>query len=60
MQINNCDKYGNSKDYMQKHESCKVLKTEMVRKGEKLCLSEECEHNNYINLMLTTGSKVKP
>lgn len=57
MQINNCDKYGTHSDYMKKHESCKVLQTEMVRQGEKLCLNEECESNNYVNLTLTTGGK---
>lgn len=57
MKINNCDKYGTHSDYMKKHESCKVLQTEMVRQGEKLCLNEECEHNNYVNLTLTTGGK---
>ncbi len=57
MQINNCDKYGNSKDYMSRHESCKVLQTEDVRQGEKLCLNEDCEDNNYMNLILTTGGQ---
>jgi hypothetical protein len=47
MQINNCNKYGNSKSYMSKHEPCKVLATEHVRQGEKLCLNRDCKANNY-------------
>jgi hypothetical protein len=47
MQINNCSKYGNSKSYMGCHEPCKVLSTEHVRQGEKLCLDFYCLQNNY-------------
>ncbi len=57
MQINNCDKYGTSQDYMKRHESCKVTQTEYIRQGEKICLNEDCSENNYINLTLTTGGK---
>ncbi len=57
MKINNCDKYGTSEDYMKKHESCKVLQTEYIRQGEKLCLNEDCESNNYINITFTTGGQ---
>jgi hypothetical protein len=49
MRINNCDKYGTSKSYMSKHEPCKVLSTEMVRQGEKLCMDAHCDYNNYTN-----------
>ncbi len=58
MQINNCDKYGTSKDYMKQHERCKVTQTEYIRQGEKLCLNEDCSSNNYINLTLTTGGLI--
>lgn len=57
MKINNCDKYGTSSDYMKQHESCKVLQTEYIRAGEKICLNEHCPDNNYMDLTLTTGGK---